>query len=27
MRVNDSVFGEIEYNYALAKCMPIPFIG
>ncbi|HDR4697011.1 DUF2004 domain-containing protein [Bacillus cereus] len=27
MRVNNSVFGEIEYNYAWAKCMPITFIG
>ncbi|MEY6549097.1 DUF2004 domain-containing protein [Bacillus cereus] len=27
MRVNNSVFGEIEYNYAWTKCMSITFIG
>lgn len=25
--MNDSVFGELEYNYAWAKCMPITFLG
>ncbi len=27
MRVNNSVFGEIEYNYAWTKCISITFIG
>ncbi|EJV71209.1 MULTISPECIES: DUF6985 domain-containing protein [Bacillus cereus group] len=27
MTMNDSVFGELEYNYAWAKCMPITFLG
>ena len=27
MTMNDSVFGEIEYNYAWGKRMPITFIG
>lgn len=27
MRVNNLVFGEIEYNYVWVKCMFIIFIG
>ncbi|HDR7711622.1 TPA: DUF2004 domain-containing protein [Bacillus cereus] len=27
MTMNDSVFGELEYNYGWAKCMHVTFIG